>query len=392
MLGACRCIPLVSPPATCTMLPVEIIEECLDNLVDKASLAVCARAHSSFAYICQRRLFSDITICTSSDEGLKLLLLALELSPHLGTYVHRANFIGDPQASDLATTHLLPSILDRLTALRSLSGRAGVFKPATQTALANVLRQPTLESLCLDMSVDFPFHLIRAPSLKHLTLIDASESGGTPLLMSTSGQLRLRTLRLQATKRVVLRRAGSWIMSEQLDLSGLRALMLDPDCLRPEDSQKLLRTAAQSLQVLAVLPHTVNEQGPEHILSIIANLPFALPSLHTLVLHTTKASSGFAPGFIPYSFDFNPSKFLDIRLTDRKDTFPALREVVLIPYKSSDGLEKAADDDAWWKFDDADKDVRERLVTLKHRVFKASMPRCAVAGIRRDALTRKWDF
>lgn len=247
------------------MLPTELYEAVLDQLgEDKDSLAMCARANRSLLDMSQHRLFADIRLdidsqSTNLESRPYQLLVALETSPRLGSYVRRLT-VRCESDSLLVITFLLPPILEHLSALRYFSGR-NVFRrtlsvKALENATQHVLQLPTLEQLCLVMTVDFPFHLIRTPSLRHLVLTDAGETGSSPLWAAEQSPLRLRTLKLCSSQSVVQSRAVQWLQSGQIDLSDLRAFMLDVQWMNIATAQKLLQASAETLQLLALAPHS----------------------------------------------------------------------------------------------------------------------------------------
>ncbi|KAL1741715.1 hypothetical protein HDZ31DRAFT_84643 [Schizophyllum fasciatum] len=378
------------------MLPTELLETCLDSIADdKHSLAMCALAHNSLRYISQRRLFASISLYFPSD-GVQLdsvpvrLLAALEMSPPLGAYVQRFS-ISCANHLSVAITDLLPHLLERMPALRSLSGR-NAFRAVNgplHHALEKVLKLPTLEHICLRMTVDFPFHLIRTPSLRHLSLIDMGETGTSLAYTCERSPLSLRTLKVNATLNLVCSRATRWLCSAQVELSALEALYLDIQWTGVSNAQKFLERASQSLRLLAIVPYGKDPiGGVQDTLRMMVDLPFRLPSLHTLVIYVAKhidlqhIVSECYPELL---------KALDAALGESDSMYPAVREVVLLPCPRGSGGHGA---DMWWEFRDASLlavDLSGFGLGTNHIRSQATLdawasafPKCAKNGMLRD--------
>ncbi|KAL1682432.1 hypothetical protein EV122DRAFT_203332 [Schizophyllum commune] len=390
------------------MLPTELYEAVLDQLgEDKDSLAMCARANRSLLDMSQHRLFADIRLdidsqSTNLESRPYQLLAALETSPRLGSYVRRLT-VRCESDSLLVITFLLPPILEHLSALRCFSGR-NVFRrtlsvKALENATQHVLQLPTLEQLCLVMTVDFPFHLIRTPSLRHLVLTDAGETGSSPLWAAEQSPLRLRTLKLCSSQSVVQSRAVQWLQSGQIDLSDLRAFMLDVQWMNIATAQKLLQASAETLQLLALAPHSMDDRVTYGFLHLLAQPPFCWRSLRTLVIYTAKLSESC--GLCVPSWDGDRLGSLDAALAERKDMYPTLQDVIILPCapfgeSSLHGLySQAVDDEKWWRFREpielCMRDRWQELVAGQHDTWKASFQRCAEAGMLRDAPSTEVD-
>ncbi|KAL1759219.1 hypothetical protein FB107DRAFT_271278 [Schizophyllum commune] len=382
------------------MFPAELYEAFLDQLDgDKHSLAMCALTHRSLLDVSQQRLFADIRLNFDShaaETGSRItqLLAALDTSPRLGSYVRR--FTISCEADGEAHLHcasLLPPLLDHLSALRCYSSRR-VFNSAgdpVERALERVLQLPTLEEVCLRLTFDFPFHLIRSPSVRHLALTDAGETGITALRKTEQPPLKLLTLKLCASTEIAQSRAAEWLSSAQVDLSDLRAFMLDPGWLSPSSARRFLSTFAGTLQLLAVIPHNTNCEVTHDFLRILAQPSFCWPSLRTLVLYATKGSDF---GLRIHPLDKELLRSLDAALAERKGMYPALQDVILLSH--ADWVEtpmytfksKTTDEEGWWRFRDPVSlwmahSVVERIQNA-HREFIASFPKCAEAGLLRD--------
>ncbi|KAL1666448.1 hypothetical protein GGF50DRAFT_50568 [Schizophyllum commune] len=382
------------------MFPAELYEAFLDQLDgDKHSLAMCALTQRSLLDVSQQRLFADIRLNFDShaaETGSRItqLLAALDTSPRLGSYVRR--FTISCEADGEAHLHcasLLPPLLDHLSALRCYSSRR-VFNSAgdpVERALERVLQLPTLEEVCLRLTFDFPFHLIRSPSVRHLALTDAGETGISPLMETEQPPLKLLTLKLCASTEIAQTRAAEWLNSAQVDLSDLREFMLDPGWLNPSSARRFLSTFAGTLQLLAVIPHNTNSEVTHDFLRILAQPSFCWPSLRTLVLYATKGSDF---GLRIHPLDKELLRSLDAALAERKDMYPALQDVILLSH--ADWVEtpmytfksKTTDEEEWWRFRDPVNlwmahSVVEGIQNA-HRKFIASFPQCAEAGLLRD--------
>ncbi|KAI5888650.1 uncharacterized protein SCHCODRAFT_02637313 [Schizophyllum commune H4-8] len=383
------------------MLPIELYEAVLDQLEDdKHSLAMCSRANRTLLDIAQHRLFADIRLdfdsqATNLESRPYQLLSALETSPHLGSYVRRFT-VSCESDSLLVITYLLPPILEHLSALRFFSGR-NVFRrtlsvKALERATKHLLQLPTLEQVCLHMTVDFPFHLIRTPSLRHLVLTDAGETGSSPLWAAEQSPLKLRTLKLCSSQSVVQSRALLWLQSAQINLSDLQALMLDIQWMDVATAQKLLRVSAGTLQLLALAPHSTDDRVTYEFLDLLAQPPFCWKSLRTLVIYTARLSGSY--GLCLPSCDDHQLGSLDAALSERKDMYPALQDVIILPcapfgeisWHESRAL--AVDEERWWRFREP-IDIRmrnrwQKFVADQHSNWKTSFPKCAEAGMLRD--------
>ncbi|KAL1718218.1 hypothetical protein EV715DRAFT_291492 [Schizophyllum commune] len=382
------------------MFPAELYEAFLDQLDgDKHSLAMCALTHRSLLDVSQQRLFADIRLNFDShaaETGSRItqLLAALDTSPRLGSYVRR--FTISCEADGQAHLHcasLLPPLLDHLSALRCYSSRR-VFNSAgdpVERALERVLQLPTLEEVCLRLTFDFPFHLIRSPSVRHLALTDAGETGITALRKTEQPPLKLLTLKLCASTEIAQTRAAEWLSSAQVDLSDLRAFMLDPGWLSPSSARRFLSTFAGRLQLLALIPHNTNSEVTHDFLRILAQPSFCWPSLRTLVLYATKGSDF---GLRIHPLETELIQALDATLVERKDMYPVLQDVILLSH--ADWVEtpmytfksRTTDEEEWWKVRDPVNlwmahSVVEGIQNA-HREFIASFPQCAEAGLLRD--------
>ncbi|KAL1687566.1 hypothetical protein GGG16DRAFT_61866 [Schizophyllum commune] len=382
------------------MFPAELYEAFLDQLDgDKHSLAMCALTQRSLLDVSQQRLFADIRLNFDShaaETGSRItqLLAALDTSPRLGSYVRR--FTISCEADGEAHLHcasLLPPLLDHLSALRCYSSRR-VFNSAgdpVERALERVLQLPTLEEVCLRLTFDFPFHLIRSPSVRHLALTDAGETGISPLMETEQPPLKLLTLKLCASTEIAQTRAAEWLSSAQVDLSDLRAFMLYPGWLSPSSARRFLSTFAGTLQLLALIPHNTNSEVTHDFLRILAQPSFCWPSLRTLVLYATKGSDF---GLRIHPLDTELIQALDATLVERKDMYPVLQDVILLSH--ADWVEtpmytfksKTTDEEEWWKVRDPVNlwmahSVVEGIQNA-HREFIASFPQCAEAGLLRD--------
>ncbi|KAL1666449.1 hypothetical protein GGF50DRAFT_125607 [Schizophyllum commune] len=368
------------------MLPTELYEAVLDQLgEDKDSLAMCARANRSLLDMSQHRLFADIRLDIDSQSTN----LESQTSPRLGSYVRRLT-VRCESDSLLVVTFLLPPILEHLSALRCFSGR-NVFRrtlsvKALENATQHVLQLPTLEQLCLVMTVDFPFHLIRTPSLRHLVLTDAGETGSSPLWAAEQSPLRLRTLKLCSSQSVVQSRAVQWLQSGQIDLSDLRAFMLDVQWMNIATAQKLLQASAETLQLLALAPHSMDDRVTYGFLHLLAQPSFCWRSLRTLVIYTAKLSESC--GLCVPTWDGDQLGSLDA-------------DVIILPCapfgeSPSHGLcSQDVDDERWWRFREpieiCMRDRWQEFVAGQHRTWKVSFPRCAEAGMLRDAPSTEVD-
>ncbi|KAL1704748.1 hypothetical protein EV121DRAFT_205122 [Schizophyllum commune] len=384
------------------MFPAELYEAFLDQLDgEKHSLTMCALTHRSLLDLSQQRLFADIRLNFDShaaETGSRItqLLAALDTSPRLGFYVRRFTISCEADGEvHLHCASLLPPLLDHLSALRCYSSRR-VFNSAgdpVERALERVLQLPTLEEVCLRLTFDFPFHLIRSPSVRHLalTVTDAGETGITALRETEQPPIKLLTLKLCASTEIAQTRAAEWLNSAQVDLSDLRAFMLDPGWLSPSSARRFLSTFAGTLQLLAVIPHNTNCEVTHDFLRILAQPSFCWPSLRTLVLYATKGSDF---GLRIHPLDKELLRSLDAALAERKGMYPALQDVILLSH--ADWVEtpmytfksKTTDEEEWWRFRDPVNlwmahSVVEGIQNA-HREFIASFPQCAEAGLLRD--------
>ncbi|KAI5888647.1 uncharacterized protein SCHCODRAFT_02691957 [Schizophyllum commune H4-8] len=382
------------------MFPAELYEAFIDQLDgEKHALAMCALTHRSLLDVSQQRLFADIRLnfdshATETGSRITQLLAALDTSPRLGSYVRR--FTISCEADGEAHLHcasLLPPLLDHLSALRCYSSRR-VFNSAgdpVERAVERVLQLPTLEEVCLRLTFDFPFHLIRSPSVRHLALTDAGETGITALRETEQPPLKLLTLKLCASTEIAQARAAEWLNSAQVDLSDLRAFMLDPGWLSPSSARRFLSTFAGTLQLLALIPHNTNSEVTHDFLRIMAQPSLCWPSLRTLVLYATKGSDF---GLRIHPLDKELMRSLDAALAERKDMYPALQDVIIRSH--ADLVEtplytlksKTTDGEEWWRLRDPVNlwmahSVVERILNA-HREFVACFPKCAEAGLLRD--------
>ncbi|KAL1747424.1 hypothetical protein HDZ31DRAFT_32044 [Schizophyllum fasciatum] len=383
------------------MLPSELLELCLDELSDdKPSLAACARVHSSLRSPAQRRLFRDLIVYLhhASTPDQSRLLAALEESHYLAMYVQRCTLIADIQSApspDHNPPHAL-RILLQLSALRVFDGyglRMSVLPIELEHALAQVLRLPTLQRVALRLTQNFPFHFLRAPALRHVILVDTGHGGDAaeeeekqrtvwPLLRPQSLMICRTRLGLSMDRML------SWLQGGSVELRGLRALMLDMGAMEPHETQEIVRSAATSLQVLALLPdyHQGTEQTME-MLQRLSQLPFCLPSLRTVVLYVNRQvpTPGGHPR-CPKSWDVRLLSVLDEALAGNRNVYPALHDVVILPHLDLSLPERGCiEEESWWAFstDNSSVDDQEDM----YDTWTRSFAKCAEVGILRDSLS-----
>ncbi|KAI5823937.1 hypothetical protein K523DRAFT_421151 [Schizophyllum commune Tattone D] len=387
------------------MLPLELLESCLDHLEDdKHSLAVCARAHSSLLQMAQRRLFAVLPVHFTFTDPLAsripaMISHALEMSPHLGAYVQRCAITCDDDWAHLCAdviADVLPKILEHLSSLRSLSGY-NVFLQQTEhtalyPALGHILRLPTLMHLYLDTTCNFPFYLMRGPSLQHLTLIDSGQSHDTLDVGEAASALlppiRLRTLKLGTTRLGLAQdRAIAWIQSGAVHLGGLQALQLDMGWMEESSAvMSILRPASKNLELLVLLPDYHQRFGETlEIFRMLAQLPFKMRHLRALVIYAVRE------GHRRVALRGPPLGDLDDALA-KKDAYPMLRDVVIstYPYNETRGRKTDLEGQLWWSFPDARQlRPRERLTETP---WRAVFPKCAEAGMLHDFLSEEFTF
>ncbi|KAI4526728.1 hypothetical protein K525DRAFT_188445 [Schizophyllum commune Loenen D] len=390
------------------MLPTELNEAILDHLTDEPhALAMCARAHRSLLTLSHQRLFADIRInfdWQAASSRPAQLLAALNASPYLGTYVRRLT-VSCEGASFRICAHILPSILDHLSALRFFSARRVFQNMNTPNAgnlghaLQCVLQLPTLEEVCLRMTIDFPFHFLRAHPLRHLALTDAGETGRAPLAETGQPPIKPRTLKLCVSMSMMRTRAVQWLQSSQVDLSDLRALMLDAQWMESSSARRVLPSAAKRLQLLAVTLPSQYVDDNDGFLRILAQPSFRWPALRTLVIYTHKWSNVYSFVYLP---DTDQLKSLDTALAENKDMYPALQEVVLLPcavrgerpLRTFDAW--TSDGEEWWSFRGPDglQEVPHPLLARMRRVcavWEEAFTKCAAAGMLRDTPSAEID-
>ncbi|KAL1704761.1 hypothetical protein EV121DRAFT_280133 [Schizophyllum commune] len=353
------------------MLPLELLESCLDHLEDdKHSLAVCARAHSSLLQMAQRRLFAVLPRCaiTCDDDWAHLC----------------ADVIAD----------VLPKILEHLSSLRSLSGY-NVFLQQTEhtalyPALEHVLRLPTVMHLYLDTTCNFPFYLMRGPSLQHLTLIDTGQSHDTLDVGEAASALlppiRLRTLKLGTTRLGLAQdRAIAWIQSGAVYVGGLQALQLDMGWMEESSAvMSILRPASKNLELLVLLPDYHQRFGETlEIFRMLAQLPFKMRHLRALVIYAVRE------GHRRVALRGPPLGDLDDALA-KKDAYPMLRDVVIstYPYNETRGRKTDQEGQLWWSFPDARQlRPRERLTETP---WRAVFPKCVDCAPKFVGIAAVW--
>ncbi|KAL1682420.1 hypothetical protein EV122DRAFT_287058 [Schizophyllum commune] len=355
------------------MLPLELLESCLDHLEDdKHSLAVCARAHSSLLEMAQRRLFAVLPVHFTFTDPLAsripaMISRALEMSPHLGAYVQRCAITCDDDWAHLCAdviADVLPKILEHLSSLRYLSGY-NVFLQQTEhtslyPALEHILRLPTLMHLYLD-TCNFPFYLMRGP---------------------------LRTLKLGTTRLGLAQdRAIAWIQSGAVHLGGLQSLQLDMGWMEESSAVlSILRPASKNLELLVLLPDYHQRFGETlEIFRMLAQLPFKMRHLRALVIYAVRE------GHRRVALRGPPLGDLDDALA-KKDAYPMLRDVVIFtyPYNETRGRKTDLEGQLWWSFPDARQlRPRERLMETP---WRAVFPKCAEAGMLHDSLSEEFTF
>ena len=134
-------------------------------------------------------------------------------------------------------------------------------------------------------------------------------------------------------------------------------------------------------------------------LHLLAQPPFCWRSLRTLVIYTAKLSESC--GLCVPSWDGDRLGSLDAALAERKDMYPTLQDVIILPCapfgeSSLHGLySQAVDVEKWWRFREpielCMRDRWQELVAGQHDTWKASFQRCAEAGMLRDAPSTEVD-
>ncbi|KAI5888669.1 uncharacterized protein SCHCODRAFT_02551748 [Schizophyllum commune H4-8] len=387
------------------MLPLELLESCLDHLVDdKRSLAICARAHSSLLEMAQRRLFAELPVHFTYTDPLAtqipgMISDALKLSPHLGAYVQRCAITCDDDWAHLCAeliADVLPEILEHLPSLRSLSGYNVFLKQTEYTALypalEHVLRLPTLTHLHLDTTCNFPFYLMRGQSLQHLTVIDSGQSQDTleprEAASAVSSPIKLRTLKLGTTRLGLAQdRAVAWIQSGAFDFGGLQALQLDMGWMDESSAVlNILRPASKTLELLVLLPDYHQRFGETlEIFRMLAQLPFKMRRLRALVIYAVRE------GHRRVALRGPPFGDLDDALA-RKDAYPNLRDVVIItyPYTETRGRKTNLEGESWWAFSNAHRLLPKD--SNEDTLWRAVFPKCAEAGLLHDFPSEEFTF
>jgi len=189
-------------------LPLETIDEIVEILWMKSEiLSSLSLVCSSFRSLCQRRLFSEVSLEWSNnseffsrhyDEFVQLFTC----NPDLGQYVRRLYLQDNRGDADVDEVQLhwvtyaetLPGVLATMTHLDSFSifSTSGIqirwleLKPNTQAAFMSIFASPILTRLALGGIDGLPLlALSLTPQLKRLTLFDITpeESGDVGALV-----------------------------------------------------------------------------------------------------------------------------------------------------------------------------------------------------------------
>ncbi|KAL1744304.1 hypothetical protein HDZ31DRAFT_39010 [Schizophyllum fasciatum] len=211
-------------------LPPELWEIIFDFLTeDVYTLLACCLIHPVLVPVCQRRLFATISL-PGSGLRIERFCALLKGSPHLGEYVRSLTLQAPTRQSRAAAVYILRNGTPRLTKL----GLRGFDWPSCpeslQHALLDVIGRPTLNALGLMFVDRFPAGVLCGTAIRDLVLDasdtapmdDGSEAGrGVPLALESLQMLSLGWSP-DATAHV-----DRWLQSPQLDLRGLRTVVVD---------------------------------------------------------------------------------------------------------------------------------------------------------------------
>jgi hypothetical protein len=161
--------------------PQEIIDIIVGHLHDnKAVLAACSLASSSFRRPCQAMLFREI-ILQQRTRRIRRLCRLITHNPRLATYVRvlELNVFGSGHCKVLRCK-ALRTVLRKLSQLRSLSLKftyelswSKRIPKSLQCVLSELFRSPNLSKLMLSGLQDFPISLLHCDrQLKELHLRD----------------------------------------------------------------------------------------------------------------------------------------------------------------------------------------------------------------------------